>query len=66
MQLPRARDKERRKAWGFSRAAPLENRQARRCLVPFPPMCIICIDFERGALKLKDARRALGEMREKL
>lgn len=26
-------------------------------------MCIICIDFERGALKLKEARRALGEMR---
>jgi hypothetical protein len=29
-------------------------------------MCIICIDFERGALKPKEARRALGEMREKL
>jgi hypothetical protein len=26
-------------------------------------MCIICIDFARGALKLEDARRALGEMR---
>ena len=29
-------------------------------------MCIICIDFERRALKPKEARRALGEMREKL
>lgn len=26
-------------------------------------MCLICIDFDRGALKLKEARRALGEMR---
>jgi hypothetical protein len=26
-------------------------------------MCIICIDFERGALKASEARRALGEMR---
>jgi hypothetical protein len=26
-------------------------------------MCLICIDFERGALKLREARRALGEMR---
>jgi hypothetical protein len=25
-------------------------------------MCIICIDFARGALKLREARRALGEM----
>ena len=29
-------------------------------------MCIICIDFERGALKPKEARRALGEMRQGL
>lgn len=29
-------------------------------------MCIICVDFERGALKLKEARRALGEMRTSL
>lgn len=29
-------------------------------------MCIICLDFERGALKLNEARRALGEMRVKL
>ncbi|HEX3772925.1 MAG TPA: hypothetical protein VHV51_00605 [Polyangiaceae bacterium] len=29
-------------------------------------MCLICIDFERGALKPREARRALGEMREKL
>jgi hypothetical protein len=29
-------------------------------------MCIICVDFERGALKLREARRALGEMREGL
>ncbi len=26
-------------------------------------MCIICVDFDRGALKLSEARRALGEMR---
>jgi hypothetical protein len=26
-------------------------------------MCIICLDFDRGALKLSEARRALGEMR---
>jgi hypothetical protein len=26
-------------------------------------MCIICVDFDRGALKLREARRALGEMR---
>jgi hypothetical protein len=29
-------------------------------------MCIICIDFDRGALKLSEARRALGEMKVKL
>jgi hypothetical protein len=29
-------------------------------------MCLICIDFDRGALELREARRALGEMREKL
>jgi hypothetical protein len=29
-------------------------------------MCIICVDFGRGALKLPEARRALGEMRTKL
>jgi hypothetical protein len=29
-------------------------------------MCLICIDFDRGALKLGEARRALGEMRAKL
>ena len=29
-------------------------------------MCLICIDFARGALKLREAQRALGEMREKL
>jgi hypothetical protein len=29
-------------------------------------MCMICIDFDRGALKVKEARRALGEMRTKL
>jgi len=29
-------------------------------------MCLICIDFARGALKLREARRALGEMREKV
>jgi hypothetical protein len=29
-------------------------------------MCIICIDFERGALRPNEARRALREMREKL
>jgi hypothetical protein len=29
-------------------------------------MCLICIDFDRGALKPKEARRALREMREGL
>jgi hypothetical protein len=29
-------------------------------------MCIICIDFDRGALRSNEARRALGEMRNKL
>jgi hypothetical protein len=29
-------------------------------------MCLICIDFDRGALKLREARRALGEMRANL
>ena len=29
-------------------------------------MCIICIDFDRGALKPREARRALREMRESL
>jgi len=27
-------------------------------------MCIICIDFERGALKPREARKALSEMRD--
>ena len=25
-------------------------------------MCIICIDFEKGTMTAKEARRALGEM----
>jgi len=29
-------------------------------------MCLICIDFDRGALNLREAKRALGEMRSKL
>jgi len=29
-------------------------------------MCIICIDFDRGALKPQEARRALREMRQGL
>ncbi|HEX4445117.1 MAG TPA: hypothetical protein VH044_00210 [Polyangiaceae bacterium] len=29
-------------------------------------MCIICVDFNRGALKVPEARRALGEMRSTL
>ena len=29
-------------------------------------MCIICVDFDRGALKVGEARRALGEMRQSL
>ena len=29
-------------------------------------MCLICVDFDRGALKLREARRALGEMRSTL
>lgn len=29
-------------------------------------MCLICIDFDRGALKPREARRALVEMRERI
>jgi hypothetical protein len=29
-------------------------------------MCLICVDFDRGALKVREARRALGEMRSTL
>jgi len=29
-------------------------------------MCIICIDFNRGALRPSEARRALSEMRDSL
>ncbi len=29
-------------------------------------MCIICIDFDRGKLTTREARRALGEMTAKL
>ncbi len=29
-------------------------------------MCLICIDFDRGALNPREARRALGEMRASL
>jgi hypothetical protein len=29
-------------------------------------MCLICIDLARGALNPREARRALGEMREGL
>ena len=29
-------------------------------------MCIICLDFERGALRPQEARRALREMRASL
>jgi hypothetical protein len=29
-------------------------------------MCIICVDFNRGALRPAEARRALSEMRESL
>ena len=29
-------------------------------------MCIICVDFERGALQLNEARRALREMQASL
>jgi hypothetical protein len=29
-------------------------------------MCLICVDFNRGALRPSEARRALSEMREAL
>ncbi len=29
-------------------------------------MCLICVDFEKGKLTTKEARRALGEMAETL
>ena len=39
-------------------------RRAKACYAN--EMCIICIDFDRGALKPREARRALSEMREGL
>jgi hypothetical protein len=36
---------------------------AARAVVSYDnPMCIICADFDRGVLKLDEARRALREM----
>lgn len=29
-------------------------------------MCLICVDFQKGRMNIRDARRALGEMREKI
>jgi len=29
-------------------------------------MCLICIEFDRSAMTTREARRALGEMRESL
>lgn len=29
-------------------------------------MCLICVDFQKGRMNLRDARRAVGEMREKI
>jgi hypothetical protein len=29
-------------------------------------MCLICIDFDKGKLTTREARRAIGEMRAKL
>ena len=31
-----------------------------------PVMCLICIEFDRSAMTTREARRALGEMRESL
>ena len=39
------------------------QRTSRRSAMYNAPMCIICIDFDRGALRPAEARRALGEMR---
>jgi hypothetical protein len=36
----------------------------RRCYAE--GMCLICLDLDRAAMKPKEARRALGEMRVKL
>ena len=30
------------------------------------PVCIICVDFEKGRMTAKEARRALGEMVQKV
>ncbi len=29
-------------------------------------MCLICVEFDKGAMNVREARRALGEMRAKL
>jgi hypothetical protein len=29
-------------------------------------MCLICVDFQKGRMNMLDARRAIGEMREKI
>ncbi len=29
-------------------------------------MCLICVEFNKSAMSLSEARRALGEMREKI
>jgi hypothetical protein len=39
---------------------------ARRKAAKLTRMCLICIDFDRGALRPQEARRALREMREGL
>jgi len=43
------------------------KRVRRRRRGPYDSrMCIICIDFDRGALNPNEARRALSEMRDSL
>ena len=34
--------------------------------VEVPPMCMICVDFQKQRMTLNDARRAYGEMVESL
>lgn len=49
--------------WGVRARGPVDSLPP---LLYAMRMCVICIDFARGALKLNEARRALGEMRSTL
>lgn len=54
---------ERRGTAGWSEISARTLRLQLQAVLSFFTMCLICIDFDRGALKLREAKRALGEMR---